>query len=398
MRRASLIPALLLVATGCDTMNRMTVDNPVMPDAPPRRIAATSEPVDASEAAPAIQEVVQLQYNSDAPELSGSQVVATVNGSPIFASDVLDRYRSRLVSAERELSAEDYRDLQLQIVKRDLPTHVENLMLVNALKATLSPEQIEMLETQLDKAFESEVQRMARELGVSSSLEVDIVLQEKGSSLAERRADFANQTMAVEYLRAKSNLRDSVERIELIAYYREHLKDYAIPARVKWEQLTISFASHDGRDGATEVLKQVIQALKSGETFSEVVRKYSDGPTADTGGDRGWIEKNSLANEEIEAALFRLPVGSISQVFEESDSFEIVRIADRQQAGYTPFEEVQKDIESHILGEQRKASFKNVLEELRSRSTVVTIFDSEESSSSDADGVNPGNVRPIPIR
>lgn len=398
MRSALLYFGVLLAVSGCDSMNRMAVDNPVMPDPPPRiQIAelkpSGSKPKNMDESG--ASGVTQLQYSSQVPELGGSQVVATVNGMPIFASDVLDRYRSRLVMAENQLSSDDYLDLQMQILKRDLPTHVENLMLVNALKSTLSPEQLEMLSTQLDKAFEGEIERMAEQLNVSSALEVDRKLQEEGLSLAERREDFSNQTMAVEYLRAKSKLSDSVERTELIAAYHRDLADYAIPARVHWEQISISFAEVGGREDALELLKTVIKSLKSGTSFAEVAKVHSNGPTAAEGGDRGWIEQHSLANEEIETALFQLPRGSISQVFEEDDSFEIVRVVDRQQAGYTPFEDVQNDIEQQILGERRKVAFQAVLDELRDRSLIVTMFDQTESTSKAPEAK--GRVLPIPI-
>ena len=98
-----------------------------------------------------------------------------------------------------------------------------------------------------------------------------------------------------------------------MAYYDAHRSDYDVPAEVKWQELEVSFTKHGGKKQAWDVFNQAVQELQSqhGENFNEVVKKYTDGPKPDNGGQMGWTHKGSLANKEIERALFELPVGQI---------------------------------------------------------------------------------------
>lgn len=379
----TLLIVVLGLSTGCDTMNKMKIDNPVMPDAPPRRAAvdrsASVELVDSP------GDIELVTYGNNANQLEdqiGSRVVATVNGSPIFESDVLDRYRAQLNQARPKMSDKEFLELKLALIERDLHIHVENRMLVGAMLATLTPEQQDMLDTQLQNAFDRQVQEMAREMKVATAAEVEAELQKQGSSLAIVQSEFENQALAVEFLRSKANVKDETDRGELIAYYRQHLDDYARAAEVRWEQLVINFRQHGGRAGANQVLQSAIAELQQGQDFAEVARKYSDGPTASQGGDRGWLKEGGLADKEIEQALFTLEPLAISRPFEDKRRFQIVRVLERKAAYHVPFEDVQDKIEETILTEQRQRAFRRVIDEIKAQTTVVTIFDDAQKSPS----------------
>ena len=388
MRGAHTILLTITAMVGCDTMNKMQVDNPVMPDAPPRMQVAKSAQ-HAAETAPDT-DIVQMTYTpaeAGSSELVGSRVVATVNGSPVFESDILDRYRPQLMAARQQMSDIEFGKLKLALLERDLGVHLENQLLVRAMLSTLSPEQHEMLEEQLQGAFNDHIADMAAQMGVTTQLEVERELQKRGGSIELIRKEFANQALAVEYLRAKAEVKEGVERSELLAYYREHLKDYAREAEVKWMQLSVSFRKHGSKAAADAHMQKAIAELQQGQEFAEVAKKYSDGPTAAEGGMRDWLKKGSLADEDIENTLFSMQSGQMSQVFTGKSRLQVVKVIESKPARHVPFEEVQLDIEETIKSDRRTDAFKKVIEELRDTSSVVTIFDADQNSATGGDVV-----------
>ena len=310
-------------------------------------------------------------------DLFGSRVVATVDGRPIFASDVLHRYKAQLDQARSQLSPEDFTKLRMMLLRRDLRGILERKLLVTALKSAFTPEQIKTVEGHLAKEFEKEIDRLKDQLKVTTRLEVERVLAENGASLAHMQEAFQHQRMAMEYLGMKAKKPPEVTRPEMLAYYEEHLSEYARPAQVLWEQIYIPYAAYGGRDGARENIDEIVQALKSGRTFSDIDRENWKGPTAIKGGRWDWTNKGSLADERIEDALFTLPVGTISQVLETNGAFQLVRVVERDEAGHTPFEQVQSQIEELMGRERRQHAAKEVFRELLKTATIETIFGEE---------------------
>ena len=61
----------------------------------------------------------------------------------------------------------------------------------------------------------------------------------------------------------------------------------------------------------------------AGAPFAEVAKAGSDGVTAAAGGQRDWTNKGSLACQELDRALFGLPVGQLSPIIEGPTGFHI---------------------------------------------------------------------------
>lgn len=392
---------VLIAAAGCEglgSLGKPQVDNPVMPPPPPR--VGTSEsprPQETYEDSARtsgtsrtqsdeglVQASVQEPNGGPGGAFSGSQVVATVNGEPIFASDVLDRYANKLKQAQQQVPPSRYRQIRHKLLKRDLPAYVEREILLQALKRSLKPEQLENVKKQLKRPFQKRVAQLKQELGVNTRHELERELQKQGMTLAQLRDDFVNQQMAMEFLSAKAKASQEIGRNDLLRYYRNHSDDYETKARVRWQQIVISFAEHGGREQARRVLNKVVSELRDGAEFTEIARRYSNGPMAQEGGGWDWMERGSLANEEIEDALFEIPVGKISEVFDDGDSFRLVRPVERREAGRVPFERVQEEIRQKLKEESRREAMQKALDDLMAGATVTTIFDGTGQDRNDA--------------
>lgn len=387
MRRIALVLIPLTVCLGCDAL-RNKVDNPVMGPAPPR-ITGTAEhgaeaghseeplipPIDHSRDGIMMASADTSTVNPALEEIADSQVVATVNGAPIFAAEVLQPYRVQLDEARRKMPEAEYHRLRRHLIARDLSRRIERTLLIETLRETLAPEQVKQLQGQLELMFEREVERLKKQYQVNTKVGLERELRRRGDSLERIRDEVINNQMAREYLAAKAEVKQDITRRDMLEYYQQHLDEYATPARVKWRQIVVSFARHGGQDAARRVLDQAIVELEGGAEFADVARKYSDGPTAEDGGRWDWTQTGSLADEEIENALFSLPVGAISRVFTGEDNFQLVLVTEREAAGHTPFETLQDDIKRTLQEESQREATQKVMQELMETAVIRTIFD-----------------------
>ncbi len=359
MRRLVLPLTLLLPLAGCQALTKKH-DNPVL-QPPPRRVTLDDSKVEqryaeatkdgaSSDVALASQSVAV----DDDTQVFNAKVIAKVNGAPIFAGDVLDRYGDYLKTARQKLPPEDYPKLREAIIQRDLRSHIERRLLVERMRSSLKPDQAKQFEQHIDKLFETEVAKLKGELKALTRTELELALEERDSSLSAVREAFATNRMAMEYLASKIERPPTPTRPELVSYYQEHLDDFALPARVKWQQIQVSWDGSLSRSSAREKIVQAQHELQRGTPFEAVAKKYSDGPSAAEGGHWDWTRTGSLAETKLEEMLFELPVGKPSDIWEGKTSFQIVRIVDREKESRRPFADVQDEILEKITNERQK--------------------------------------------
>jgi peptidyl-prolyl cis-trans isomerase SurA len=387
--RSSVGSALLLFGlTGCQWLSNFSdgkADNPVMDSPPPRisrvgngnRTETTASPIGGN---PQDGRIRLVSRNGQSPDpelnddLAGMKVVARVDNLPILASEILDRYAPRFQQVRDKATPAELRKIRAQLLKRDLKIHVERKLLVNAMRRSLPKEAREKLDKLIGETFDKEVQQMKQEMKVDSKVELEQKLMEQGTSLDNLRDSFANQQMAAFYFQSKVKSKKVIGRRDLLQYYEAHLKNYAIPAKVRWQEIQILFDKHGGKDDSSKLVDRVLAALKNGGDFAALAKQHSDGITAAKGGYWDWTTSNSLADEELDRALFQVPIGK-ALVHQGKTSFHIVRVTDRVKAGWKPFNELQTEIRDAIEKDEKKANARNMLDELMRNAIIWTAFD-----------------------
>lgn len=396
MGRVLLLLSISLLPCGCKWLQSIGPApdvTPVMNAPPPRmrsdNISMTDRGTGArvrtrsqsDEPTPKVRLASALRNGNPDSQLVGAQVIATVDGAPILASDILDRYSYKLESVRRQATPSQMRTVRARLIKRDLQTHVERQLLINALKAEFPRKALVKLDEAIANAFDEKIEEMKKQSKSKSKADLQMKLAEHGLSLASQRDKFANQQMAAFYFQSKAKKKTIIGRREMMGYYEEHLADYKIPARARWQEIQISFGKHGGKNEAMKVLEQVYTDLKEKKEFGEVAKKYSDGTSAKRGGVWDWTVSGSLTNEKIETALFQLPVGQISQVFVGENDFRIIKVVQREPARWKPFEKLQDEIREKLKNEARKKAANKLLDDLMAKATIATMFDDEKDYS-----------------
>lgn len=97
-------------------------------------------------------------------------------------------------------------------------------------------------------------------------------------------------------------------------------------------QLMVGFAGAEkplpgvtrGKDDARKRIEAAKAELDAGGEWKVVVRKYTDGPTKEDGGDLGWFSKRQLM-PALDAVAFDLDIGATSEIVESPTAFHLVR-------------------------------------------------------------------------
>ena len=291
-----------------------------------------------------------------------------------MASDILDRYAEKLAQVRTQATPEQYRTVREDLIKRDLDEHINSVLLVDALRTSLEKKQLKKLDEYIDEVFEQRVVELKKEFKVDTRAELEELLEKQGTSLGSLRDSFANSQMASQFFKEKTKTKQVIGRPEMMRYYNAHIADYKTTARVRWQEIQISFAKHGGKTAAFSVVEKIVQALKNRDNFAVVAKKYSDGSTATEGGQWDWTQIGSLTDKKIERALFELPVNDISRVYTGESAFKIVKINAREATRFTPFGEVQKQIKATLEQQAREANGKKVFEELRKNAVITRMF------------------------
>lgn len=377
MFHATRAVAVVCLLAGCQGRS-VKVDNPVVGPPPPRmsREVQVADAAAAAPTSPAGSAGLMLIDHQGSDDVLGEpgEVAAWVNGTPIFTAEVLERRRPQLAQARAQLPSAQFRMLQERMIREDLPSHVDEALLVDAVRSQLDRDQLERVEQQLDIYFEQEIERLKEKTGAGTLAELEAQLQAAGTTLASARKAFGRRQLAGQYLQERLQ-EPTVTRQELLADYRAHLDDYHTPAEVKWQQIWISYRKQGSVEAAREVMNRAVAELRGGASFDDVARRYSDGVMAASGGHWDWTQFESIANPDVAAALQRLSVGEASGVIEGEKALQLVRVVDRRAARYTPFEDVQNEIRDRLRAEKRRVAAEEILAELRETAVIETMFE-----------------------
>lgn len=166
------------------------------------------------------------------------------------------------------------------------------------------------------------------------SLEVELQRQQ-GISLAKFKND-ARKIIREQLIKQKVQqnylFNTKITRKDVENFYNEY-KD-SLPElgeSVKLSKLTIDIVASDKiKQQAYDKIVMIKQRLDNGDNFSDLAKKYSEGPEATEGGNLGFISKGTLNEISFEEKAFNLSVGQISDPFETRLGFHLIKVLERR--------------------------------------------------------------------
>ncbi len=211
-------------------------------------------------------------------------------------------------------------------------------------------------------------------------------LSEEMQKLAVQQPELVPEPEQLERIRQSMSEHDMVNQLrEQVAaevvptpsavqgYYDANPDKFTEPERVRVGLILLGVSPESMPDtwvAADREAAGIVEKLDAGADFAGLARLHSSDPSADSGGDMGYVHAG-MVGAEIEAAMADLAVGETSQPIRVLEGVAIVKLLDRTESALLPFERVAERAEGLWLRDARDGAWSDLIEELRERTPVV---------------------------
>jgi foldase protein PrsA len=189
-----------------------------------------------------------------------------------------------------------------------------------------------------------------------------------------------NNILIQEYRRSKlPDYRPVTYRELMDCYNRIKNKYFARASKIRFRlidiqpgRLALEDPNADPWQLGNKIANELLRLIKSGEDFGELAKKYSHGDWRDFGGLWRSLQPSSLAAPydilAVEAA--KIEPGEIAGPIVTKQHIFIMKLEEKQIAGYEPFEEVQELVHEKILLDRQNEVTEKLNAEIRQQAKL----------------------------
>jgi hypothetical protein len=311
----------------------------------------------------------------------GTTILARVGSDAIFAYEIMGGVNEVIEQYKDKIPPSQYDQIRTKLTKDRLLSRIQSKLIYLDAKSNIPPEGMTSVEKQIIKYFESnELPNMQKRSNVESAKELDQKLRSLGSSLEREKKTFIERTLAQQWVHQQIKPNEEITYDQMLKYYKEHQSEFETPAKARWEEIMVKFSKFKSKAEARDTIAKMGNQILSGVPFTEVAKNDSQGPTSDNGGAYDWTTKGSLADDEIDRAIFGLPDGQLSQIIETEKGYHIIRVTKRVEIEITPFLIAQVKIKEKIKEERTNKQIQEYLSRLEDKIPIWTIYDGDRKN------------------
>jgi peptidyl-prolyl cis-trans isomerase SurA len=291
------------------------------------------------------------------------EIVARVNADIILKSELEGRKAQiRAQLAEPEPRGAGLTGAQLEQAYTDQSKGALRDLIDEALLLQMAREM--GLSAQLEVLRTMERLRQERKHETTESLEKEIV--DAGYNLADFKKDIETRYLTSQVIQREVYSRVIVTTEEMRKYYDENVKSFDRPAGLRIREISIYTENRPPEEIASQRKKaeEALAAVKKGDEFGEVAAKMSESPTAQEGGDLGFLAKGELA-PVLEEAAMKLDKGQTSDILTLPYGFVILKVEDKHTGGILTFELAQREVNEILWQKGIQPKIREYLTKLR---------------------------------
>ena len=117
-----------------------------------------------------------------------------------------------------------------------------------------------------------------------------------------------------------------------------------------------------------KLINQIAHQARSGASFEQLARQYSQDVSAEEGGDLGWIVDGQMV-PQFEAAFKALQPGQISQPVRTQIGWHVIRLVDVK-SDDSPQQQIRNGMRAVLVQEKRQILHQNLLIQLHNQSYI----------------------------
>jgi len=304
-----------------------------------------------------------LGLSSCANKGANGAIVATVNGSPIYASSLdmeMVRYEQLLLDegdAEGAANPERMGRVRAAALEKLIDTE---LLYQEAVRAghQASEQAVDEQLGGLIGQFESEER-------------FEEALAELGIQREDLRRDLEHSLAIQGFVDNDIGPAVEVSVQDARAYYDSHPELFTEPERVRARHILLQVPSEGGEaaEQARRTLEELRGRVLAGEDFGALAEQYSQGPSAPAGGDLGYFGRGEMV-EPFDRAVFALAVGELSGVVVTPFGYHLIQLVDRTEASLVEFERIAAQLVPYLEDQRIGDRLASLTRELRGKADI----------------------------
>ncbi|MFZ0582564.1 MAG: peptidylprolyl isomerase [Candidatus Acidiferrales bacterium] len=300
------------------------------------------------------------------PAAADADVVARVNNDVITLPDYQKAEQQLHDEAAHDCQGcpQDQIDAKFKEQQKDLLRNMidQSLMVQRAKDMNIS------VESDLTKRLDE----VRQQNGLATLDDLKKGVEASGLSWEGYMTTIRNGLLQKELVQREVSSHVDISPEEVKQYYDSHQQEFTLPERVTLSEISLSTEGKSPEEFATvrSKLEGLRTSVLNGDDFSHVAQLYSQGSTAKDGGDLGTYKRGDLS-PQIEAIVFQMSKGQISDVIQTRTGFEILKVEDHLPAGVQPLDKVEPDIRNTIHAQKMEPRMRDYLAELREQSYII---------------------------
>lgn len=338
-----------------------------------RALAASTPPT----TAPTVPLSHVTTVPSTQPDLATDQfmtlgsVVVVVNSTPIFANRVLEKDAPVLRAYAREMGLVQFEDAARIQFEKTLNELISDELEVAAAERKLDPKDIQLAHALTTFWSENQV----AEAGGSEQV-ARLRAQESGEAFEDQERDQYRKYLQELYYFKVIDPEIQITAEDERRFYQAHIDQFTTPTQATIILIEANPSKvNDNAAAAKAKLEKIRERALAGEDFADYGRRENDLPGSsgpDGNGGQMTVKPNTLVLTDVEAQVWKIPIGQISDIIEDHDDFFIFKVLSRDVGGTKPFADrtVQEAIKRKLSEIQRTERRKEEEEKLEAESIV----------------------------
>ena len=302
-------------------------------------------------------------YTLQAAEAAdGADVFATVDGESITKQE----FEREVYSAARQTyyhgrppAQEEYIEFRKEVANRLIE---RQLLLEEAERRELEPD---------TTAIDARIAQYEARYGDTERW------QSEGASMVAALRERFEQDSLLDVLESEIRRVDAPDEDVLRAFYQDNPELFTEPAQNRLAVILLGVAPSAGAaawQAAREEAARIIDRLANGADFAELARMQSSDPTAENGGDMGYLHEGMLS-PDAEVAVAKLDIGGISEPVRVLEGIAVFRLVDRRAGVLRSFDDVRGRAEQLWIRQAGEARWQQLASNLRAESEIYVDTD-----------------------
>jgi peptidyl-prolyl cis-trans isomerase SurA len=308
------------------------------------------------------------------------EIVARVNNSIITRAD-LRRSKEQMAADEQQQHQQDPSTPAAD------PKDRERDLLRDLIDQQLLLQKGQDLGISADTDVVKKLDELRKQMHAESMEDLEKAAQAQGVSFEDFKQNLKNSIITQHVISQEVGGHINVSQAEIQQFYDQHKAEMDRPEQVRLSEILISTQKKEAVkndkgqsvlpeqpsaevvEQAHEKATQVYAMLQKGGKFDDLAQKYSNGPTASSGGDLEYFKRGTLS-KDLEEKVFALQVGEYTEPVRTNQGWVILKVSEHYLAGIPPLKDVQGQIQEQVYMTKMQPALREYLTKLREEAYI----------------------------